>query len=255
MLSRVAVVILASLLLAAGLGCPCAVSASSYGVTVDGVAVYFSDQAPYEKDGRIMVPVRAPMEALGAVVAWDAANQAVTLTRNGITAVFTVGQTTYTVNGQVKTMDVAPEVVSERVAFPVRFCAEAMGATVDWNEATGTVQISSSQAAPDNASISNEENSAFRIQLLEKALAPTTADQAAQDWAQALKTRNGAWQYALLSEELRAEKLADFEMSWVTGFSSPWVTDYEVESVPAVASIDAGSAALPYYVLMDHFRS
>lgn len=68
-----------------------------------------------------------------------------------------------------------------------------------------------------------------RIELLETALAPKTAEAAAYDWAEAIKTRNGAWQYALMNEQLKEEYLPQFEESnWVTGFSSPWVADYTV---------------------------
>ncbi len=68
-----------------------------------------------------------------------------------------------------------------------------------------------------------------RIELLEEALAPRTADLAAYSWAEAVKTRNGAWQYALMDENLRAQYLEEFEsLNWVTGFSSPWVEKYRV---------------------------
>lgn len=68
-----------------------------------------------------------------------------------------------------------------------------------------------------------------RIELLETALAPRTPDLAAYSWAEAIKTRNGAWQYAIMDDKLRAEYLAQFEESnWVTGFSSPWVETYRV---------------------------
>lgn len=66
-----------------------------------------------------------------------------------------------------------------------------------------------------------------RIELLEQALAPPTAEAAAHEWAEAVKTRNGAWQYALMNEELRNEYREEFEAAnWVTGFSSPWVERY-----------------------------
>lgn len=68
-----------------------------------------------------------------------------------------------------------------------------------------------------------------RIELLETALAPRTPDLAAYSWAEAIKTRNGAWQYAIMNDKLRAEYLAQFEeTNWVTGFSSPWVQTYRV---------------------------
>jgi len=68
-----------------------------------------------------------------------------------------------------------------------------------------------------------------RIELLETALAPRTPDLAAYSWAEAIKTRNGAWQYAIMNDELRTEYLEQFEeTNWVTGVSSPWVEKYRV---------------------------
>lgn len=68
-----------------------------------------------------------------------------------------------------------------------------------------------------------------RIELLEDALAPRTPELGAYSWAEAIKTRNGAWQYAIMDEKLRAQYLEQFEATnWVTGFSSPWVERYRV---------------------------
>ncbi|HWP96741.1 MAG TPA: hypothetical protein VN426_07810 [Syntrophomonadaceae bacterium] len=69
----------------------------------------------------------------------------------------------------------------------------------------------------------------MRIRLLEDALAPTTAEGAAYSWAEAVKERNGAWQYAVMDDRLRLQHRKEFESSnWVTGFSSPWVENYQV---------------------------
>lgn len=68
-----------------------------------------------------------------------------------------------------------------------------------------------------------------RVNLLEKALRPRDPAATAKAWAEGVKARNGAWQYALLAPELKAEyyeKLA--AMNWSTGTSSPWVEKYEV---------------------------
>lgn len=68
-----------------------------------------------------------------------------------------------------------------------------------------------------------------RIMLLEDALAPRTAEGAAYSWADAVKARNGAWQYALMDPGLRVQYRKEFEdNNWVTGFSSPWVQKYRV---------------------------
>ena len=59
-------------------------------------------------------------------------------------ATFTIGSTTYTVNGQTKTLDVAPYTEGGRTYLPIRFVAEALGVSDDniiWNDATKTVTL------------------------------------------------------------------------------------------------------------------
>lgn len=71
-----------------------------------------------------------------------------------------------------------------------------------------------------------------RVELLEDALAPGLPRLAANNWAEAVKQRNGAWQYALLSKYLQDKYREHFEkLNWVTGTSSPWVDNYEVARI------------------------
>lgn len=107
---------------------------------VGGVAKVM-DVAPYIKNSRTYVPMRYLGDILGAEVVWDDAARTVTLTRGATTVVFTIGSTSYTVNGEAKTADVAPEIVNDRTMLPARFVAEAFGATVGWDPATQTVVI------------------------------------------------------------------------------------------------------------------
>lgn len=114
-------------------------------VTVNGVYVTF-DQKPFiDKNNRTMVPVRAPMEAIGCAVDWDADKRQAIITKGETKAVFTINSKTYTVNGQNKTMDTQAVIVNSRTAFPIRFAAEAMGATVGWDPNTYTVIITTGQ--------------------------------------------------------------------------------------------------------------
>ena len=99
------------------------------------------DVAPYIKDSRTYVPMRYLGEILGAEVVWDDAARKVTLNKDEITVEFTIGSTTYTVNGEAKTADVAPEIANDRTMLPARFVAEAFGAVVGWDAATQTVLI------------------------------------------------------------------------------------------------------------------
>lgn len=119
-------------------------------VKVDGQYVSFPDQKPYiDSANRTMVPVRAPMEAMGCTVEWNDKTRQATITKGDKTAVFTIGKNTYTVNGQTKTMDTKAVIVGNRTAFPIRFAAEAMGATVDWDANTYTVLITTGGATAE----------------------------------------------------------------------------------------------------------
>ena len=53
----------------------------------------------------------------------------------------TVGKTTYTLNGEQKTMDVAPVIINSRTMLPVRYVAEALGAEIGWDGATSTATL------------------------------------------------------------------------------------------------------------------
>lgn len=84
------------------------------------------DAAPYVADGRTMVPIRALTETFGAKV--DFKDNVVTIVDGDTTVVMTIGETTYTVNGEEATMDVAPVIGSgDRTYVPIRFVAEALG--------------------------------------------------------------------------------------------------------------------------------
>ena len=90
------------------------------------------DVAPYVKDSRTYVPLRALAQSFGAEVNWDEKTGEITVDGNGTKVVLEVGKTTYTVNDNEKTMDVATELDSAagRTLVPVRFVAEALGYTV-----------------------------------------------------------------------------------------------------------------------------
>ncbi|MGI5911219.1 MAG: stalk domain-containing protein [Syntrophomonadaceae bacterium] len=111
---------------------------------VDGVAKVM-DVAPYIKNDRTYVPVRYMGYALGVAeedVVWDEATQKVTLTKGDNVVELTIGSATILVNGEAQTMDVAPEISSDRTMLPARYVAEGLGYQVGWDPATQTVLLS-----------------------------------------------------------------------------------------------------------------
>lgn len=86
------------------------------------------------KDGRSMYPFRAILEAMGASVMWDGANQKAIGTLNGSRVEFKIGTDEYIVNGEMKHMDTQSYVdsITNKTYIPIRYVAEALGFTVDW---------------------------------------------------------------------------------------------------------------------------
>lgn len=119
-------------------------------------------------------------------------------------------------NGQEIKTDTSPININSRIFAPVRTIAEAMGAKVSWDKDSNQVNITG-----------NDQS--MQISSLEHALAPKTALDAVNSWAEGKQTRNGAWQYAVMTPELRKASYDDFvSMHWSTGTSSPWVKSFEV---------------------------
>lgn len=130
-------------------------------VVVDGQAVEFVDQKPYiDSNDRTLVPMRAPMEAIGATVSWDAENQQASFEKDAIIIVFTIGSSTYTINGVEAEMDTAAVITGDRTCIPIRYAAEALEASVSWNSETSTVEITSA-AVSDDAAVTPADDTAI----------------------------------------------------------------------------------------------
>lgn len=104
-----------------------------YAVIVKDKPVLF-DSSPYiDANSRLMVPVRAITEAMGAEVRWDPKKQLVTIIREGKTVQLTINRTTAIVNGKASKMDTSPVIQNSRTMVPVRYVSEYFGAKVYWN--------------------------------------------------------------------------------------------------------------------------
>lgn len=127
-----------SLAIVAGFGTIRQASAATVTIVVNGQTVSF-DQPPEERAGRVFVPLRGVFERLGASVVY--ANGQINATGNGRNVSLHIGSTAATVNGQPVTVDVAPFLVGARTLVPLRFVAQALGATVDYNNSSRVVSI------------------------------------------------------------------------------------------------------------------
>ena len=100
-----------------------------------------SDTAPYIKNSRTMVPVRAISEALGAQVSYDDATKTATISRGSDEVKITMYAEKAFVNGEELALDAAAETVDSRIFVPVRFVSEGLKCSVNWNAETKSVII------------------------------------------------------------------------------------------------------------------
>lgn len=147
---------------------------------------------------------------------------------------------------------------------PLRVIAETLGYTVDWNRKDGAIvnnNIVERGTVVDGVTyvpieyftqvldekvlfdLSSDNELLIKIyskkgyednfnNLITKFQLPVTAEDAVNMYAEAVKTRNGAVQYGLMSDELRLKSYYELnELGFVTGTSSPWVDSYEISNI------------------------
>lgn len=108
-------------------------------VQLSGKTLTFPDVQPFFENGRTMVPFRTVAEALGAEVGYDSGTVFASL--DGTVCRFAIGGDTLTVSDRatgkvLKTvpLDVSPIEKGGRTCVPVRFLAESLGLTVEWDD-------------------------------------------------------------------------------------------------------------------------
>ncbi|HEX3465545.1 MAG TPA: copper amine oxidase N-terminal domain-containing protein [Candidatus Elarobacter sp.] len=95
--------------------------------------------APTERAGRVFVPLRGVFENLGASVVY--ANGVINASGRGHNVSLRIGSQQATVDGQQQTIDVAPFIIGASTYVPLRFVSQALGATVNWDNANRVVAI------------------------------------------------------------------------------------------------------------------
>ena len=92
------------------------------------------DVQPIEENGRLLVPVRAIFEELGAEVTYDDGDGVITATNDERTVVMQIDNPEMGNGTEVFTLEVAPKLVNDRTLVPWRAVAEAFDCKVEWIE-------------------------------------------------------------------------------------------------------------------------
>lgn len=110
-------------------------------VNVNGSPVKFGAVQPARVQGRVLIPLRAVVESLGAEVKWDGATQTVRGFKGSQEFQLQINSRDAQVNGKPVTLEVPAQMLSGTTMVPLRFVAEALGAEVEWNAAAQQVVI------------------------------------------------------------------------------------------------------------------
>jgi len=109
-------------------------------VILNGNSLSF-DVNPRMINERVMVPMRAIFEALGATVEWDNSTNTVTARKDSIVLNLQKDSAIVKINGNPITIDAPVQVINGRTFVPIRYIAEWLGAKVDWDTTNRIVTI------------------------------------------------------------------------------------------------------------------
>jgi hypothetical protein len=119
----------------------------TYTVTVKGIKAIDGKDATLTYDTTFFEWDQANNKALPVVEPESSSNSSTpnkpdTSSLSGVSIVFTIGQTSYTVNNEKRTSEAPPYISSDgRTMVPIRFIAEALGANASWQSNTQTSVI------------------------------------------------------------------------------------------------------------------
>lgn len=113
----------------------------------DVIRVFYNDSQmsfdvpPTLVNGRILVPVKAIFEKLGATVGWDGSTKTVIAIKGDTVIKLKVDNKYALVNGKPIELDVPLKAINGRTLVPIRFVSENLGAKVEWDSTKKIIKI------------------------------------------------------------------------------------------------------------------
>ncbi len=111
-------------------------------VNEDYINIDDSGTVPVIVGDRVLLPIRAVVQAMGGDVSWDNDKRQVIVNQKGHNLVLTIDSTVAIADGKSATMDVAPVIIGDRTMVPVRFVSESLDCQVQWFDSIQAAQIS-----------------------------------------------------------------------------------------------------------------
>ena len=109
-------------------------------VCVDGKYVSF-DTSPIRDGSRVLVPMRAIFENLGASVSYKDSEKKITAVKDDTTIILVLGSNIALINGKEEILDVPAKAISGKTYVPLRFVGQALGYPVEYESSSQTVYI------------------------------------------------------------------------------------------------------------------
>lgn len=148
-------------------------------ITIDSEVQAFNPPAQLVSE-RTMLPMRAVFYAIepGVELNWQPDTMEIqVLTPHSDVIYLAIDRHEMVINTHTVSLDVAPQLIEGVTFVPVRAVAEALGATVAWDEATSTVAITRRELAQDNEHPSYVFQQHITLQHMEETLVPAALEQ------------------------------------------------------------------------------
>lgn len=128
---------------------PPEVAAGDIRLVIDGESIDTSPQ-PVIQNSRTLVPVRLVSEKLGAQVEWNEQDRTVHIVKGSRSVLLRIDSHLVEYNAGEKVFnlcDVPPQIIEDRTFVPLRLVSNALGVGIEWEDASRTVYIDSTEAA------------------------------------------------------------------------------------------------------------
>lgn len=154
LIKKISAVILASVMaqaahgasvFGASCGCPKKNAADEIGLVINGVKQEL-EQAPADKDGNILIPLRDICERLGISVTWNEETETVTCVKGKNRAELSIGSASAEVNGGTVSLDSMTELINDRTYASAQLIEKAFENEVSYSNETKTLTISDGMA-------------------------------------------------------------------------------------------------------------
>lgn len=109
-------------------------------VVIDGEPALF-EPSPVIVEGTALVPMQALFQRLGASAQWEDRTQTLTAMKNDTSIRLSIGSRSADLSGEIKEMEISPQLVEGKPFIPIRFVGNALGMYVYWDDERRTIKL------------------------------------------------------------------------------------------------------------------